>query len=107
LGEQSATYRGLFALSKSFGIADTTVAIAQGIANSAKLGWPQNIPAIAATISQTAGLLSMINSGRLWDFKAVEDLKSVGQADQTRRWSRFVRRQMNRYPSERRDKNAQ
>jgi TP901 family phage tail tape measure protein len=65
VGEQSATYRGLFALSKSFGIADTTVAIAQGIANSAKLGWPQNIPAIAATISQTAGLLSMINSTSL------------------------------------------
>jgi tape measure domain-containing protein len=60
VGEQSGAYQALFALSKGFAIADTTVAIAQGIANAAKLGWPANIPAIAAVVSQTAGLISQI-----------------------------------------------
>jgi len=59
-GEQSGVYRGLFAASKAFAVADTTIAIIQGIANAAKLGWPANIGAIAATIAQTAGLISQI-----------------------------------------------
>lgn len=61
-GEQSDIYQGLFAISKAFAIAETTVAIVQGIANAAKLGWPANIPAIAGTIAQTAGLISQIQS---------------------------------------------
>jgi tape measure domain-containing protein len=60
-GEQSSIYRGLFAVSKGFAAAEATVAIAQGIANAVKLGWPANIPAIAATVAQTAGLLETIN----------------------------------------------
>lgn len=63
-GEQSKTYRALFALSKGFAIAETTVAIAQGIANAAKLGWPANIAAIAGTIAQTAGLIGQIQSAQ-------------------------------------------
>ncbi|MES0340685.1 MAG: phage tail tape measure protein [Candidatus Humimicrobiaceae bacterium] len=61
-GEQSDIYKGLFAASKAFAIAQTSIAIVQGIAESAKLGWPASIPAIAATIAQTAGLISQINS---------------------------------------------
>ena len=61
-GEQSDIYKGLFAASKAFAIAETTIAIVQGIANSAKLGWPANIAAIAGTIAQTAGLVSQIQS---------------------------------------------
>ncbi len=61
-GEQSKTYKGLFALSKAFAIAESSMAIVQGIAKSASLGWPANIAAIAATIAQTAGLVSQISS---------------------------------------------
>jgi tape measure domain-containing protein len=64
VGEQSQIYRALFAVSKGFAAAETTVAIAQGIANAAKLGWPANIPAIAAVISQTSGLLAQINGAQ-------------------------------------------
>ena len=61
-GKQSKTYRALFAVSKAFAIAESTIAIVQGIAKSASLGWPANIAAIAATIAQTAGLISQIKS---------------------------------------------
>lgn len=61
-GKQSKTYRALFAISKAFAIAESTIAIVQGIAKSASLGWPANIAAIAATIAQTAGLVSQIKS---------------------------------------------
>lgn len=60
--EQSKTYKALFTLSKAFAIAETGVSIVQGIAKSASLGWPANIAAIAATIAQTAGLVSQIQS---------------------------------------------
>lgn len=63
-GEQSKSYRALFALSKGFAIAETTVAIAQGIANAAKLGWPANIPAIAGVVAQTAGLIGQIQGAQ-------------------------------------------
>lgn len=60
VSEQSGIYRGLFAASKAFAVAESTVAIFQGIANASKLGWPANIGAIATTIAQTAGLISQI-----------------------------------------------
>lgn len=61
-GKQSKTYQRLFAISKGFAIAQSTIAIVQGIAKSASLGFPANIGAIAATIAQTAGLVSQIKS---------------------------------------------
>jgi tape measure domain-containing protein len=61
-GEQSAVYRAMFAVSKAFAIAETSVAIAQGIAKAAAEGWPANIPSIAQTIAQTAGLIAQISS---------------------------------------------
>jgi hypothetical protein len=63
-GEQSKSYRALFALSKGFAIAETTVAISQGIANAAKLGYPANIPAIAGVVAQTSGLISQIQGAQ-------------------------------------------
>lgn len=60
--EQSNTYKALFATSKAFAIAESVIAIQQGIANSAKLGFPQNIPAIASTVAATSGLVSNISS---------------------------------------------
>jgi hypothetical protein len=64
-GEQSSLYKAMFAASKAFAIADSTVKIAQGIANAASLPFPANIPAIAATISATAGLVSTIQGANL------------------------------------------
>ena len=63
-GEQSGIYRTLFALSKAFAIADATVSIAQGIARSAALGFPANIPAIASTVAATAGLVQQIQGAQ-------------------------------------------
>lgn len=80
-GEQSEVYRAMFALSKGFAIAETTVAIAQGVANSAKLGWPQNIPAIASTVKSTAGLLGQIQSAQLTGFQNGGSFRVGGSGD--------------------------
>lgn len=64
-GEQSGLYKAMFAASKAFAIAQSTVSIAQGIANAAAIPFPANIPAIAATISATAGLISNITGTQL------------------------------------------
>lgn len=82
VSEQSSAYRALFAVSKGFAIAETTVAIAQGIANSAKLGWPANIVAIASTIAKTAGLISQIQSAQIQGFQNGGDFR-VGGAGAT------------------------
>jgi TP901 family phage tail tape measure protein len=77
-GEQSEIYRMMFAASKGFAIAETTIAIVQGIANAAKTGWPKNIVAIAATVAQTAGLLSQIQSTQLQGFESGGNFKVGG-----------------------------
>lgn len=64
-GEQSSLYKAMFAASKAFAIADSTVKIAQGIASAASLPFPANIPAMAATISATAGLIGTITGANL------------------------------------------
>lgn len=62
VGKQSKTYKALFALSKGFAIAESTVAIAQGVANAIKAGWPISIATVAGTLAQAAGLISQIKS---------------------------------------------
>ena len=65
-GEQSGIYRGLFAITKGFAIADTTVQIANAIAKAANAGpFPANLAAIAQVTSLTAGLVSQIQSTTL------------------------------------------
>ncbi|MDX1538824.1 phage tail length tape measure family protein [Arsukibacterium sp.] len=64
-GEQSKTYKAMFAASKAFAIAQSTVSIFQGIANAAAVPWPLNLAAIASTISATAGLISNITGTQL------------------------------------------
>lgn len=59
-GEQSKTYRALFAVSKAFAIADAIVKIQQGIAAAAALPFPANIPAMASVAAATAGIVSTI-----------------------------------------------
>jgi TP901 family phage tail tape measure protein len=64
-GEQSGIYKGLFALSKAFAIADATVKIAQGIAGAAALPFPANIPAMASVVAATTSIISSIQAVQL------------------------------------------
>ncbi len=59
-GEQSKTYKALFAVSKAFAIAESIVKIQQGIAAAASLPFPANIPAMASVAAATAGIVSTI-----------------------------------------------
>lgn len=60
-GEQSTTYKALFAASKAFAIAESVVKIQQGIANAASLPFPANLGAMAGVVSATAGIVSTIS----------------------------------------------
>lgn len=71
-GEQSGIYKGLFAASKAFAIAESIVSITQGIANAARLPFPANIPAMATVAGSTAGLISTIQGTNL-DFAGAFD----------------------------------
>ena len=59
-GEQSGVYKGLFAVSKAFSIAESVMAIQTGIAKAWELGFPAGIPAAAAVLSNTASIISTI-----------------------------------------------
>jgi phage-related minor tail protein len=59
-GEQSATYRALFALSKAFAIAQAAIALAQNVAEASKVGFPANIPMIAGALAQGATIAGLI-----------------------------------------------
>lgn len=61
-GVQSDTYKGLFAASKAFSVAQATMSIATGTAKALELGWPAGIAAGMAVAAQGAGLLAMITS---------------------------------------------
>lgn len=61
-GEQSKSYKVLFAASKAFAVAESSIAIQQAMAKAISLGWPANIPAISETLQLTSGILSTINS---------------------------------------------
>lgn len=61
-GEQSDTYKRLFAVSKAFAIAESIIKIQQGIASAVSLGFPANIPAIAATVAAGASVVSNIQA---------------------------------------------
>lgn len=70
-GEQSGIYKGLFAASKAFSIAQSIVAIKTGIAQAAAIPFPANLGAMATVAAQTAGIISGIKgtqmgSGRLY-----------------------------------------
>ncbi len=59
-GEQSDIYKGMFAVSKGFAIAESTVKIIQGIANAAALSYPANLGAMASVAASTANLVTQI-----------------------------------------------
>lgn len=81
VGEQSDMYRVLFAASKAFAIAEATVAVGQAIAKATAVGFPANIPFIAAAISQTAGLVSQIASVNPQGFQTGGSFKVGGSGN--------------------------
>ncbi|MCT8755601.1 phage tail tape measure protein, partial [Glaesserella parasuis] len=60
--EQSDIYKTMFAMSKAFAIADSIMKIQQGIANAAAQLFPANIAAMATVASETASIISTIQS---------------------------------------------
>lgn len=64
-GEQSDLYRGLFAVSKAFAIADSVVKIQSAIAGAFTLPYPANLTAAATVASETGGILSTIRGTSL------------------------------------------
>ena len=61
-GEQSAAYKAAFAIQKAAAIAQSVVAIQQGIAMAAANPWPTNLAAMASVAAATAGLVGNIAS---------------------------------------------
>lgn len=59
-GEQSALYKTAFVAQKAAAIAQSIVAIQQGIAMAAANPWPLNIGAMASVAAATAGIVSNI-----------------------------------------------
>jgi tape measure domain-containing protein len=59
-GKQNAVYKGLFAASKAFAIAESIIKIQQGIAGAASLPYPANLVAIGTVIAATASIVSTI-----------------------------------------------
>lgn len=60
--EQSGIYKTMFAMSKAFAIADSTVQIANAIAKASNEPFPANLAAMATVASQTASIISTIQS---------------------------------------------
>ncbi len=63
-GEQSRTYRVLFAISKGFAVAQAAVALAQNVAEASKAGFPQNIGFIAGALAQGATIASLLSAAQ-------------------------------------------
>lgn len=61
-GEQSTAYKAMFAIEKGFTIAQAALAMQRSISQAMALGFPANIPAIAAAVAQGAQIASVISS---------------------------------------------
>ena len=61
-GEQSKFYKTMFAISKSYALADSLLKLKQGLAASASVGFPQNIFTISGHLAKTAGIIGSIKS---------------------------------------------
>lgn len=62
VGKQSAVYRTLYAISKAFTIAQAALALYQNVAKAMAIGFPQNLPFIAAAFAQGATIMAAIHS---------------------------------------------
>jgi hypothetical protein len=63
--KQSGIYQAMFAASKAFAIAESTVKIMQGVASAASLPWPANLAAMAQVVAATANIVSTIQAVKL------------------------------------------
>lgn len=61
-GEQSGIYKAMFAASKAFAIAQASVLLWQNVSKAMAVGFPQNIPFIAAALAQGTTILSSLSS---------------------------------------------
>ena len=68
-GEQSNGYKLMFTAQKAFAIAQSAIAIQQGIAQAFSLPFPLNLAAAATVAAQTASIVSNIKSIRAEGFK--------------------------------------
>ena len=59
-GEQSKTYKTLFAISKAFSITQAAMSIATGLAKAQERGWPENLAAMAQVAAAGASIMSQI-----------------------------------------------
>ena len=78
-GEQSGIYKAMFAVQKAAAIAQSLVAIQQGIAMAAANPFPYNLAAMASVAAATAGIVSNIASIDGPDGMAHEGINSVPQ----------------------------
>jgi phage-related minor tail protein len=60
-GEESKTYRALFALSKAFAIAQAAVSLATNVSKASEAGFPYNLPLIAAAFAQGAQIVGLLS----------------------------------------------
>ncbi len=63
-GKQSGAYKALIAVQRAFTFASLSIDIAQGIGKAITLGFPQNIPFIAAVTAQGAQALALLASAK-------------------------------------------
>jgi phage-related minor tail protein len=66
-GEQSEAYKVLFAISKGFATAQAAASLAVNISKASELGFPANIPAIAAAFAQGAQIAQLLSSAQYAD----------------------------------------
>lgn len=76
-GEQSGIYQTMFAVQKAAAIAQSIVAIQQGIAMAAANPWPANLGAMASVAAATAGIVSNIASVAAPSGQAHDGIDSV------------------------------
>lgn len=76
-GEQSGIYQAMFAVQKAAAIAQSVVAIQQGIAMAAANPWPANLAAMASVAAATAGIVSNISSITMAAGQAHDGIMSV------------------------------
>lgn len=69
-GEQSNGYKLMFTAQKAFAIAQSAIAIQQGIAQAFSLPFPLNLAAAATVAAQTASIVANIKSIRAEGFKS-------------------------------------
>lgn len=76
-GEQSAAYRIMFGIQKGFAIAQSVIAIQQGIANAMALPFPANLGAAATVAMETASIVSNIQAVTMPDGMAHDGIAEI------------------------------